>query len=90
VAKNKLGTINHTILTIEKLKESNANILGIIINSQDDFGSQSEKINALNCKYIEDYTGVKILATLPFIGKVNTRTLLSISMPKSLVNKVSL
>jgi dethiobiotin synthetase len=47
VAKNNLGTINHTLLTIEQLKKSNQKILGIILNSNKNKKDISCETNAI-------------------------------------------
>lgn len=51
VSKNYLGSINHTLLTLEFLKQKNVNILGIIFNGEEN--EQSEKViiaqSKVNC-----------------------------------------
>ena len=62
VARAGLGTLNHTLLTVEALRRRNILILGIILNGytgQD----QSEKTNG---QLIEELTGIPILAKLPW------------------------
>ena len=56
VSMNYLGSINHTILTIEALKQNNIKIAGIIFN--EDHNLESEN-------YILNYTGIKLLGKIP-------------------------
>jgi dethiobiotin synthetase len=55
VSKNYLGSINHTLLTIDCLKQRKANILGIVFNGSENSYSES---------FILNYT------QLPMIGRV--------------------
>ena len=60
VARSGLGTINHTLLTIESLKNRNIDILGIILNG---FAGKdlSEKSNA---KITSKLSGIPVLAEI--------------------------
>lgn len=60
VARAGLGTINHTLMTVETLRLRKINILGIILNR---FSGKdlSEKTNA---KTIEELTGLPILVRI--------------------------
>jgi dethiobiotin synthetase len=62
VARPKLGTINHTLLTIEALKKRRVNIFGIIINGYTG-KDLSEKTNA---SVITEISGVPILTKIPW------------------------
>jgi dethiobiotin synthetase len=64
VAANKLGAINHTLLTIEALKARNMQVLGIVFNSISD--DENNVISRDNPKIVNDISGVKILGSLPF------------------------
>ncbi|MFH1386200.1 MAG: dethiobiotin synthase [bacterium] len=62
VARAGLGTINHTLLTIEALKKKKIKIMGIILNGFK--GKElSEKSNAST---IEEISGVPVLAKLAY------------------------
>jgi len=65
VARAGLGTINHTLLTIEALKKRKVNILGIILNG---FKGKdiSEKSNA---EIIEELSGLPILEKIKWQEK---------------------
>lgn len=71
----KLGTINHTLMTIKILEEYNIKILGIIV---------SGIISQDTVQIIQDHTHVKILAQIPFLHKVDTQALLNFTMPLKL------
>lgn len=65
VARAGLGTINHTLLTIEALRIRKIDILGVIINGYK--GKElSEKTNA---QIIEKTGKIKILAKIPYRKK---------------------
>ena len=63
VADNKLGAINHTLLTIEALKRRKIKIIGIIFNNLS--GNTDKIIMDDNPKIIKILTGEKILGILP-------------------------
>jgi dethiobiotin synthetase len=65
VARAGLGTINHTLLTVEALKKQKVKILGIIMNG---FRGKdlSEKSNA---QVIESLSKIPILAKLSFLNR---------------------
>jgi dethiobiotin synthetase len=58
VARYNLGTINHTLLTIKKLKNDNQKILGIILNGNKNKNDISVKSNA---KLIKQLTKLPVL-----------------------------
>ncbi len=70
VACNKLGAINHTLLTIEVLKRRKIKILGIIFNNC--LEGQSGTILKDNIKIIKTITSAKILGTLPYAKNPDT------------------
>jgi len=59
VAENKLGAINHTLLTIEALKKRNLKIIGVIFNRIVE--QQEEIILKDNLEIIEKLSGIKVL-----------------------------
>jgi len=67
VAQNKLGAINHTLLTIEALRKRKIKILGVVFNNARD---QDKKILADNPKIVAKLGKVKILAILPRGGSL--------------------
>jgi len=64
VARAGLGTINHTLLTIETLKIRKVEIIGVILNGFHG-NDKSEKTNA---KVIQETGKVRILASFPLAG----------------------
>jgi dethiobiotin synthetase len=63
VARANLGTINHTLLTIETLRRANVPIAGVVINRYPaDTPATAEETNP---RYIEKYGKVPILAIVP-------------------------
>jgi dethiobiotin synthetase len=59
VSMNYLGSINHTLMSIEVLKSRGIEILGVIMNGLEN--EQSEQ-------FIRDYGGVPMIARIPFIS----------------------
>lgn len=64
VAKNKLGAINHTLLTVEALRNRNMKITGIIFNGHKD---EDKIITNDNPQIIKELTGERILGSLPWL-----------------------
>ena len=62
VLKNYLGSINHSLLTIETLKQRDISILGVVFNGQSNHESE---------KYILGYTGVKCLGRIPLAEELD-------------------
>jgi dethiobiotin synthase len=56
VARPTLGTINHTLLTLEALSNRYMNIAGVVLN-----GGENDE----NRKAIEHFSGVKVLGSIP-------------------------
>ncbi|MBU0687680.1 MAG: dethiobiotin synthase [Candidatus Margulisbacteria bacterium] len=63
VAPNKLGVINHLLLTIEALKKRQIKILGVIFNQ---IPKEKKNIQADNPRIVAKVSGVKVLGTLPW------------------------
>ncbi|WP_207423013.1 dethiobiotin synthase [Desertivirga brevis] len=62
VVSNYLGSINHTLLSIEVLKGRNIDLKGIIISGETDTSSES---------YLSAYSGVKILGRIPILSDLD-------------------
>ena len=65
VVGNKLGAINHTLLTIEALKKRKMNILGIVFNNLTNDGDKI--ILDDNPKIIKKISGERVFGTLKFL-----------------------
>ena len=66
VCKSSLGTLNHTLLSIEALKRRNINILGLIINGEKHLD---------NPKTLVEFGGIPIIAEFPYIKKIDLKSL---------------
>jgi dethiobiotin synthetase len=66
VARSSLGTINHTLLSLNALRQANIPILGVILNGQP---------NAINREAIAHYGQVPILGELDRLTEINPATL---------------
>tara|TARA_B100000965_G_scaffold278647_1_gene236429 strand:- start:348 stop:992 length:645 start_codon:yes stop_codon:yes gene_type:complete len=66
VARTGLGTLNHTLLSIEALRNRNLNLLGIVLNGHP---------HNDNPKTLEQFGNTKILARLPIFKKVSAKLL---------------
>ena len=62
IANLYLGSINHTLLTVDYLKRNDIAVKGIIFNGESNL--ESERI-------IEKHSGYKVLLRLPKLGLVN-------------------
>ncbi len=70
VANAGLGTINHTILTVEYARQHEITILGIVLNM---FQSEKASLAELtNPKKIERVTQIPVLGVVPFDEKIDT------------------
>jgi dethiobiotin synthase len=65
-ARSGLGTINHTLLTIEALRNRDVKIAGVIMNGEP---------NAENRQAIEHFGAIKVLGELPPIQNLNFKNL---------------
>ena len=66
VCKSSLGTLNHTLLSIEALQKRNINILGIVINGEKHMD---------NPKTIFEFSGIPVIAEFPNIQKIDANNL---------------
>ena len=62
VSRHYLGSINHTLLTLEVLKERGIKVEGIVF-----VGSE----NSATERLILDRSGVKLIARIPIVSEVN-------------------
>ena len=73
VARPNLGTINHTVLTVEFARSYNLEICGIVLNaSQEESKGLAEETNP---KELERLTALPILGTVPFDERLQGDTL---------------
>lgn len=62
ISQNYLGSINHTLLSVNLLKQHHIKIKGIIFNGDENTETQ---------RYILQYTGCKFLGHIPTISSIN-------------------
>ncbi len=66
VCRSSLGTLNHTLLSIEALRNRKIQILGLIINGEK---------HVDNPKTLKTFSGLPIIAEFPFIENLNSKNL---------------
>lgn len=66
VARTALGTINHTLLTLEALRRRAVEVVGVVMVGRTDEGARAA---------IARYGKVEILGELPFLGRVTSEAL---------------
>lgn len=67
-ARNSVGTINHTLLTIDKLKRYNIPLIGVIYSGSPE--------HTENQRIIGHYSGIPNLGILPILITLNTESLI--------------
>ncbi|WP_313999804.1 dethiobiotin synthase [uncultured Paenibacillus sp.] len=75
VARSGLGTINHTLLTIEMLRKRSIPIIGVVLNDSPVNHSSGDPSVAANAALIERYGDVKVLGHFPRVPVENNETL---------------
>ena len=71
VARTRVGTINHTVMTVRMCQRYKIPIKGIVIN---DFDSDGYKVGELT-RDLRDLTGVPVLGSIPFIKNMDDSSL---------------
>jgi len=66
VCKSSLGTLNHTLLSIEALKQRNIEILGLVVNGEKHLD---------NPKTLVDFSGIPLITEFPYIKKIDSNNL---------------
>lgn len=64
VSQNILGTINHSILTVQRAIAANLNVLGIIFNHP--VNTPVGFVEEMNPRIVQDLTGVEVFGTIPY------------------------
>jgi dethiobiotin synthase len=70
VALSGLGTINHTLLTLEALHARALEVAGVVMNGP---------LNQANRRAIEDYGRVRVIAEIPRLDPLNDETLAAVA-----------
>lgn len=68
VAENRLGTINHSLMTLEKLRQNGLAVIGVVLSGPP---------NEVNKSAIESYGHVNVIAQVDKLPKLNSRTILN-------------
>lgn len=74
VARPGLGTINHTLLTVEQARQRGLNVLGVLFSY-----AQKEKpsvAHQTNPDAIKKLAGVPILGTIPYLSSLNKKQII--------------
>ncbi len=66
VCKSSLGTLNHTLLSIEALQKRNINILGLVVNGEKHLD---------NPKTLVEFSRLPVIAEFPYLPKVDSNNL---------------
>jgi len=66
VCKSSLGTLNHTLLSIEALKRRKIEILGLVINGEKHLD---------NPKTLVEFSGIPLITEFPYIKKIDSNNL---------------
>lgn len=69
VARSGLGTLNHSLLTLEALKARNFKIAGVIL---------SGPRNDVNKRDIEKWSGIPVLLEIPLLSRITKKNLLDL------------
>ena len=74
VTRTKIGTVNHTLMTIKMCQKYKIPIKGIIINDFDSDGYKSKELT----RDLKSLTGVSVLGAIPFIDDLSDLSLYKI------------
>ena len=77
VSRSILGTINHTLMTLEILKKNKINIFGVILNN-----IKNKKEGCQNAKSIEDFGNIKVLGQISSINNITKKKIETLSKKK--------
>ena len=66
VCKSSLGTLNHTLLSIEALQKRNINILGLVVNGEKHLD---------NPKTLVEFSRIPVIAEFPYLPKFDSNNL---------------
>jgi dethiobiotin synthetase len=80
VARSGLGTLNHTLLSVEALRHRGIPLLGLVLNGP---------FHANNTATLERLTGAPVLACLPPLATINSSTLAQQWQEQELAHKLS-
>jgi dethiobiotin synthetase len=70
VSNNYLGSINHTLLSVEALQERNIEIKGIVFSGEKNEASES---------FILEYTQLPLLFSIPLLAKIDKESIAAVA-----------
>lgn len=85
VASSRLGTINHTLMTINAAKDFGLHIHGIIINGTESGGYDQEELR----KDLTNLSGVDVLCVIPHFDDVKISDVAEVLKNKNVISKLS-
>ena len=71
VSRLRIGTLNHTLLTINAAKQKGLKIKGIILNQQG--SGELRNVEKQQGKLIEEFSGIPTLGTCPYLGNLSLK-----------------
>ncbi|WP_031481925.1 dethiobiotin synthase [Maridesulfovibrio frigidus] len=71
VAGNKLGTINDSLLSLMALKQAGVKVCGVIMTACEGPAPSEFGMAEDNIRSIENFSGVKVLSSIPYISDWN-------------------
>lgn len=72
VARYQLGTLNHTLMTLDTLKQNDIPVRGVVFNQ-----TGPEPLDAIEQdqpRLMEELSGIKVLGEFPYIDPLNTQS----------------
>lgn len=72
VARTRLGTLNHTLLTLAECRRRRLPVIGVLFNRTDEVIGPEERDNA---ELLAAHGGVEILGTLPYLREISQEEL---------------
>lgn len=73
VSRPSLGTINHTLLTVESLKSKKIPIKGFIINHSN--FNKDDMVETTNREILKEILDIPLLGVLPYLSELNKDTI---------------
>ncbi len=67
VARAKVGTINHTLLTVNACRDKGLRVVGIVVNMID----YSNRVESYTPSMIEELSGIPVIGSIPLLHDIN-------------------
>jgi dethiobiotin synthetase len=72
VARTKLGTLNHTLMTLDTLKQNSISVKGVVFSRTDP--EIPDAIEQDQPRLIEELSGTRVLGEFPYIDNLSTES----------------